>query len=148
MKVFLFSLTWICLTLGNTTFADNLSGIWKNIDDKTGSIKAVIEIHQEQDNTYTGKITKITPRPDYTPQETCVNCPGVFKNRPILGMNILSGLKNIGKNQYSHGKLIDPLSGNIYNTKAKLSSNGQLLMLRGYIGVSVLGRSQTWIKVN
>ncbi|WP_168379875.1 DUF2147 domain-containing protein, partial [Acinetobacter cumulans] len=49
---------------------------------------------------------------------------------------------------YSGGKIIDPLSGNIYSTKAKLSSNGKRLTLRGYVGVSALGRSQTWIKAD
>ena len=47
---------------------------------------------------------------------------------------------------FSGGKIIDPLSGNIYSTKAKLSSNGKRLTMRGYVGVSALGRSQTWIK--
>ncbi|MBV7619401.1 DUF2147 domain-containing protein, partial [Escherichia coli] len=67
-------------------------------------------------------------------------------NKPILGLDVLTGLKDAGNNNFSQGKLIDPLSGNIYNTKAKLSANGKRLILRGYVGVSALGRSQTWIK--
>jgi uncharacterized protein (DUF2147 family) len=59
---------------------------------------------------------------------------------------VLTGLKHVGNNSFAQGKLLDPLSGNLYNTKAKLSANGKRLILRGYIGVSALGRSQTWIK--
>ncbi|MFB0982629.1 MAG: DUF2147 domain-containing protein, partial [Acinetobacter towneri] len=56
------------------------------------------------------------------------------------------GLKYTGNSNFTGGKIIDPLSGNIYSTKAKLSNNGKRLTMRGYVGVSALGRSQTWIK--
>ncbi len=69
-----------------------------------------------------------------------------YTNQPILGMDILKGLKHTGGTNFSGGKIIDPLNGNIYSTKAKLSSNGKRLTMRGYVGVSALGRSQTWIK--
>lgn len=75
-----------------------------------------------------------------------MKCPAPYSNQPILGMDVLKGLKFTGNNTYSHGKIIDPLSGNIYSTKAKLSTNGKRLTLRGYVGVSALGRSQTWLK--
>lgn len=61
-------------------------------------------------------------------------------------MDILKGLKHIEGPNYANGKIIDPLSGHIYSMKAKLSANGKRLTLRGYVGVSALGRSQTWIR--
>ena len=67
-------------------------------------------------------------------------------NKPILGMDVLTGLKYVEGLNFSGGKIIDPLSGNIYSMKAKLSPNGKRLNLRGYVGISALGRSQTWIK--
>ncbi len=88
----------------------------------------------------------MTPRPGYTPRETCVNCPAPYTNQPILGMDVLTGLKYTGNSNFTGGKIIDPFSGNIYSTKAKLSNNGKRLTMRGYVGVSALGRSQTWIK--
>ena len=132
--------------IGSTAFAEDISGTWKNIDDKTGSSKAILEIRQESNGTYTAKIVKVTPRPGYTPKETCINCPAPYTNKPILGMDVMKGLKHSGDNNYTGGKLIDPLSGNIYSCKAKLSSNGKRLTLRGYVGISALGRSQTWIR--
>lgn len=128
--------------------AKDITGIWKNIDDKTGSSKAVLEVRKESNGTYTGKIIKVTPLPGYTPKETCVNCPAPYTNKPILGMDVLKNLKQTGEENYSGGKIIDPLSGKIYSMKAKLSANGNRLSLRGYIGVSALGRSQIWIREN
>jgi len=130
------------------SFAKDITGIWKNIDDKTGSSKAVLEIRKESNGTYTGKIIKITPRVGYTPKETCVDCPAPYTNKPILGMDVLKGLTYSENDEYLGGKIIDPLTGKIYSMKAKLSANGNRLSLRGYIGVSVLGRSQTWIREN
>ena len=130
------------------SMAKDITGIWKNIDDKTGSSKAVLEVRKESNGTYTGKIIKVTPLPGYTPKETCVNCPAPYTNKPILGMDVLKNLKQTGEENYSGGKIIDPLSGKIYSMKAKLSANGNRLSLRGYVGVSALGRSQIWIREN
>ncbi|MEG0483505.1 MAG: DUF2147 domain-containing protein [Acinetobacter sp.] len=130
------------------SMAKDITGIWKNIDDKTGSSKAVLEVRKEANGTYTGKIIKVTPLPGYTPKETCVNCPAPYTNKPILGMDVLKNLKQTGEENYSGGKIIDPLTGKIYSMKAKLSANGNRLSLRGYVGVSALGRSQIWIREN
>lgn len=133
-------------SLSGLAFAEDISGMWKNIDDKTGSSKAILEIRQENNGTYTAKIIKVTPRPGYTPKETCVDCPAPYTNKPILGLDVLTGLKPAGDNNFVNAKVLDPLSGRIYSGKAKLSANGKRLTLRGYVGVSALGRSQTWIK--
>jgi uncharacterized protein (DUF2147 family) len=130
----------------SAVFAEDISGSWKNIDDKTGSSKAILEIRQETNGTYTAKIVKVTPRPGYTAKETCVNCPAPYTDKPILGMDVLKGLKPAAGSNFTQGKIIDPLSGHIYSMKAKLSPNGKRLTLRGYVGVSALGRSQTWIR--
>jgi len=130
----------------SAVFAEDISGTWKNIDDKTGSSKAILEIRQETNGTYTAKIVKVTPRPGYTAKETCVNCPAPYTDKPILGMDVLKGLKPAAGSNFTQGKIIDPLSGHIYSMKAKLSPNGKRLTLRGYVGVSALGRSQTWIR--
>lgn len=145
-KFKLFSAALLLGTLSNITFANDITGLWKNIDDKTGSSKAVLDIRQESNGTYTAKIIKVTPRPGYTAKETCIDCPAPYTNKPILGLDVLTGLKASGNNNFAHGKILDPLSGKIYSTKAKLSPNGKRITLRGYIGVSALGRSQTWIR--
>ena len=135
--------------MGSTAFAEDISGTWKNIDDKTGSSKAILDIRQESNGTYTAKIVKVTPRPGYTPKETCVNCPTPYTNKPILGMDIIKGLKHVdGTNNYEKGRVIDPLSGKLYDAKMKLNATGKRLSLRAYIGVSALGRNQTWLRID
>jgi len=130
-------------------FAEDISGTWQQIDDKTGSAKALIKIEKEANNTYTGKIIKITPRPGYTPRETCNKCPAPYTNEPILGMAIIKGLKHVaGTNNYEKGRVIDPLAGKVYDAKIRLNATGKRLTLRAYMGVSTLGRSQTWIRLD
>lgn len=146
-KFFIAGLTLSMLCGG--AFAQDLTGTWQQIDDKSGSPKAIIEIRKESNNTYTGKIVKITPRPGYTPKDTCVNCPTPYTNKPILGMDIIKGLKHVdGTNNYEKGRVIDPLSGKLYDAKMKLNATGKRLSLRAYIGVSALGRNQTWLRID
>ena len=147
MKINQLNLMIATTLFSSSMFATDLTGTWQQIDDKTGSPKAVIEIRKESNNTYTGKIVKITPRPGYTPQKLCINCPLPYTNRTILGMDVLTGLQHIeGSNSYEKGKIIDPLSGKIYDSKVRLMNNGKHLTMRGYVGVSAIGRSQTWIR--
>ena len=83
MKKHIFLFTLANLFVSGHLFAQDLSGIWQQIDDKTGSPKAVVEIRKEANDTYTGTIIKVTPRPGYSPRETCNNCPAPYTNKPI-----------------------------------------------------------------
>lgn len=134
------------LIFSSPAWADDLIGIWQNIDDKTGSPKALIEISKTQSGSYVGKVVKITPRVGYQPQEKCIKCPAPYKDQPILGLEVFNGLKEIREHVYSNGQILDPLTGGIYNLKGKLATNKKRLHLRGYIGVSAIGRTQTWIR--
>ena len=149
MKKNILLATFVGLFFSGNVLAQDLSGTWQQIDDKTGSPKAIIEIRKEANNTFTGKITKVTPRPGYTPRETCNNCPTPYTNQPILGMDVLKGLKHVPDTyNYEKGRVIDPLAGKIYDAKVKLSASGKRLTLRGYVGISALGRSQTWLRLD
>ena len=139
---------FVLVGLGQLTVAQDITGIWQIIDDLTVAPKGQVEITQEADGTYTGKITKITPRTGYTPKEFCTGCPAPYTNKPIVGLNVITKLKHKRDLIYTGGRILDPNTGRVYSLAAKLSSNGQRLHLRGYVGVSVLGRSQIWIRVN
>ena len=130
------------------SFAEDIIGLWQSIDDKTGAPKALVEIRKEADNTYAGKVVKLTPRTGYTPKETCVDCPPPYTNKPIIGLDVVTGLKSTDGLNYTSGRILDPNTGKLYSMKAKLSSNGKRLHLRGYLGISALGRNQIWIRVN
>ena len=128
------------------SFVFCIIGLWQSIDDKTGAPKALVEIRKEADNTYAGKVVKLTPRAGYTPKETCVDCPPPYTNKPIIGLDVVTGLKSTDGLNYTSGRILDPNTGKLYSLKAKLSANGKRLHLRGYLDVSALGRNQIWIR--
>lgn len=132
--------------------ADDILGVWQTYDDKTGNPKALIEIkYIPKTKSYIGRIKKVTPAAGYTPKKYCQNCPKPFTNKKIEGMMVFWNLKPRYKNgkfkDLDNGYLIDPLSGKIYRFKIQLSSNKRILKTRGYVGVALIGRSQTWRKV-
>ena len=133
--------------LSSTAMAQNISGTWHYMDDKTGEAKGLVKIEQQADGTYAGTALKATPRAGYTPKKFCTNCPVPYTNKPIIGLQVIQGLKTTDETNYTHGKILDPVSGKIYSLKGRLSSNGKKLFLRGYMGVSAVGRSQTWLRV-
>ena len=131
--------------LSTSVFAVSLNGTqWQTIDDKTGEKKAVMQL-TESGGKVTGKILKVLDKEKA--YALCTKCPGSLKNKPVEGLQILSGFKADGNNQWSDGKLVDPESGKTYSGKLTLSDNGQSLKLRGFVGTPVFGRSQTWQRI-
>ena len=128
--------------------AADISGVWRTIDDKTGYVRAHIKISKASNGTYTGTIIKDFPAPGETPLVQCTKCPAPYTNKPIIGLTILQNLKADPDtpNLYVDGSVLDPRAGKIYHGKAKLNATGNKLTLRGYIGISLVGRSQTWIR--
>ncbi|WHA53452.1 MULTISPECIES: DUF2147 domain-containing protein [Acinetobacter calcoaceticus/baumannii complex] len=145
-------LFFLFLNCISNTWASDIVGKWKTIDDKTGTPRAVVNINKNSDNSYSGKIEKIYNLPNgSSPKfDKCVNCKGDLNNKPMIGLNILSNfiINSKVKNEYINGQILDPASGNIYKGKITMSSNGKKIILRGYIGISLLGRSQTWIRAD
>lgn len=115
-------------------------GWWETIDDKTGKPTAVVEIF-EKDAKLFGRIEQILTGDDAA--SVCVACKDERKNQPIVGMIIIRDLKPAGA-EYSGGDILDPESGSVYRCKMHLDNHGTQLIVRGYIGVAFLGRSQTW----
>jgi len=128
------------------TFAAELNtpvGTWKNIDDKTGEAKALIQI-TESGGKLEGKIIKLL-KSDDGPNPVCKECDGERKNKPIEGMTILWGLSKDG-DEWNGGQILDPKNGKIYKAKMSLDDGGRKLNVRGYIGFSLMGRSQVWLR--
>ncbi len=140
-KILLSSFVWAfwCATL--TTAQDSPVGVWKTIDDKTGEPKAWIEIY-EQEGKYYGKIVKLLQKP---PDTVCDKCPGDKKGKPLIGMIVLWDLQPY-KYYWSYGKILDPNNGKIYKCSVWFEDSDKL-KVRGYIGVSAIGRTQTWHRV-
>ncbi|NLN25050.1 MAG: DUF2147 domain-containing protein [Bacteroidetes bacterium] len=123
----------------NYTIAQEVYGKWKTIDDITGEAKSIVEIYKKNGKAY-GKVVEIL-NPEKR-NDKCINCTGADKNKPILGMEILKDLKKNGS-EYSGGTITDPNTGKIYKALMELE-NPNKLKVRGYIGFSLMGRSQYW----
>ena len=119
-------------------------GLWKNIDDASGKPRALIRI-AESNGTLQGKIEKVFPGPSEDRNPKCEKCEGALKNVPVIGLVILSGLKKDGA-EYTGGKILDPDNGKVYSAKIQMTDAGKKLNVRGYVGVSMLGRSQIWLR--
>jgi uncharacterized protein (DUF2147 family) len=127
-------------------FANDASpvGLWKNIDDVTGKPKALIRI-SESNGVLQGKIEKLFRAPDQDQNPKCDKCTDARKDQPIIGMQLLSGLKKDG-DAYTGGEIVDPEDGKVYKSKMELADGGKKLKVRGYVGVPMFGRSQTWVR--
>ena len=120
-------------------------GLWKTIDDVTGNERSYVRI-VEVAGELQGKVEKIFPFPGDDPENLCEKCEGERKNQPIVGMTILWGLKDEGET-WKGGKILDPDNGKTYRCKMTVSDDGKELDVRGYIGISLIGRTQTWQRV-
>lgn len=136
-------LSILLFIIGNyTAKAQTITGKWETYDDKTKAKTAVIEIYEEKDR-YFGKIIKNVP---FNPSAICDKCEGDKKNQPIVGLVIIENMLQ-KDNEYSDGTILDPETGTTYSCILKLVRNNQL-KVRGFIGYSLFGRTQYWVRKN
>jgi len=114
-------------------------GRWKTVDDKTGKPKAIVVIYEENGRLFGRVETTLDPNG----KKVCDLCKDERRNQPIVGMVILRGLAAHG-GEYSGGDILDPNNGSIYRCKLRVQDGGRHLLVRGFIGFSLLGRSQIW----
>lgn len=119
-------------------------GLWKTIDDASGTARSVIKISPAGGEILQGRIVKIFLKPGEK-SKLCSECKGSKHNQPIEGMVILTGLKYM-QDKWS-GQILDPENGKVYKCNVTVSSDGNKLYVRGYIGVSLFGRTQTWLRM-
>jgi uncharacterized protein (DUF2147 family) len=127
------------------SFAESSAvGLWKTIDDATGKPRSLIRItdHQGDVRAVVEKGLKETD----TGEAVCDKCTDERKGQKIIGMTIARGFKKNG-NKYEGGEILDPDNGKIYKCKMTLDESGNSLEVRGYIGISLIGRSQIWHRV-
>lgn len=137
-KLALFALLLGCLQIN----AQSVIGKWKTIDDKTGKAKSVVEIYESNGKIY-GKVVEI-----FDPakrERKCEKCDGADKNKPVLGLVVIKGLSKDG-DEYNGGKIVDPETGSVYKCFVKLEGKDKLTV-RGYMGIALIGRSQTWVRI-
>ena len=124
--------------------AASLAGLWQSTDDKTGKPRSLIRI-SESNGEYSATIEKGLLATD-TGEAVCEQCTDERKGQKIVGMTIARHLKQNG-NVYEGGDILDPENGKIYKCKMTLNPNSNDVEVRGFIGISLIGRSQHWKRV-
>ena len=120
-------------------------GLWRTIDDESKAEKSQVRI-SDVGGVLTGKVEKIA---DPAKQDsTCLECSDERKGQKVLGMTIIRGAKpDADKGRWDGGEILDPNNGKVYKLLLKPIDGGKKLEVRGFIGVALLGRTQTWIRV-
>ena len=119
-------------------------GFWKIVEDRTGKPRGLVRVTQVAQE-YQATVEKIFPKPGEDPNPRCEKCEGTRHDQPVNGMTILWGLQKHG-DEYQGGEILDPENGQVYRVKMKLEDGGRKLQVRGFIGFSLFGRSQIWVR--
>lgn len=141
MRKILFALV---LALPMAAFAQQSPvGTWTTIDDETGDPKSVVEISQAADGSLVGTVVEVL-QSEQGPDPVCSACSDDRKDQPIEGMQIVWDVTEGRGGSWSGGKILDPASGKTYSVKMETAANGDKLEVRGFMGFSLLGRTQVW----
>lgn len=136
-------LTFALLIASFTINSQTIFGKWNSTNEDTGKVDSVVEIYEKNGKAY-AKIIEIK-NPDRK-TAVCDLCEGENKDKPILGLNILSGLEKDG-DEWSGGTILDPRNGKVYKSYVQLVKPNKL-KIRGYIGVSLFGKTKYWERAN
>ncbi len=136
-KRFVIGLLLIC----QYSFSQTIIGKWVTIDDETGNKKAIVELFEDHGKLF-GKIIDILEHEKR--RQKCTKCEGADKDKPILGLNIIKGMSKT-EDGYEGGEITDPKNGKAYRCMISFGGKDKLIV-RGYLGISLFGRSQTWIR--
>jgi len=118
-------------------------GLWQTVNE-SGQREALVRI-TEVDGELRGHVVAVFSPPAPSANPRCEECPGELKDKPVVGLQILSGLRWDGE-RYSGGRILDPDNGTIYRCTLRLVDQNRKLEVRGFIGISLFGRTQTWLR--
>ena len=123
----------------------NPAGLWRTVDDKTGEVRGAVRLFENNGTIY-GRIEQvIDPK---AINQLCVKCSGDRHNKPILGLDVIRGVRPDGPGYWSGGQILDPETGNDYRVSLRLDDGGRKLIVRGSILGGMIGRSQTWVRAS
>ena len=118
-------------------------GLWKTVNEKgePEGLVRIIEVAGE----FRATVEKVYSPPAPVAEPKCLDCTGELRDKPVIGMQILRGLRWDGE-QYSGGEILDPNNGKFYRCLMRVVDDGRKLEVRGYIGISLFGRTQVWLR--
>ena len=143
----LVSVIALCAAAGLAHAQATPAGLWKTIGDDTGTERSLVRI-TEAGGVFSGRIEKLLD-PAIKADAVCLKCSDERKDKPLVGMTIIRGVSRNASHHdtWDGGEILDPNNGKTYAVRLKPADDGKTLAVRGYLGTPLLGRSQTWIRV-
>jgi len=130
---------------GAQTAEPTATGLWQATDPDTGQPSGWF-LFRDHDGVYDGTIVKMFLKPGESPDIVCDKCKDDRRDKPWLGLDIVRGMRRDGLT-YKDGTILDPRNGSVYSAMMTLKPDGQTLVVRGYLGISLLGQDRIWTRL-
>ena len=121
-------------------------GLWQAVDNDTKQPTGWFLI-ANHDGVYDGIIARMFLQPGQDPNVVCDQCKDDRRDHPWLGLEIIRGMMQEAEDKYAGGTILDPRDGKVYHATMKITPDGQTLVVRGYLGIELLGQNQYWSRL-